>query len=706
MWALQQQQVRPRVLVLILGVWCAAAAVATPRRCSVPSSTCLRGSPGTPGPGKSTLKKFDAEDAASSSLAACCAAALAVDAPPGVVAWQLVAAAERPQECWLMADTAPSKSMRQNCTSAAVIAPPPAPTPLPPCPPAPPTPLHAGGVCLLGEPSWLPTCAGEPYEKYVQLSLEWADVQPQSAQQYTFSSLTRQLQRLEAAGAASAGLRAIVKLQSDQKPAWIYEQIPSTGQVWSAENWDNRTAMYWHPTYIRSYLALVAAFARFCTTEPLAVKYIDFTRQSWCAIGEEGLGIPNKPAAVAVLRKGSAWDVPEGCTEACAPPPDWSEARDEAYQRVVLAAYNSSYGGGARGAAVAGSALSSAPRLLVRTNTPEGLVAPFRAQFRAGRYGWFHTGAGMEETQCFNQSQRYVPFRRDCLAVNSTTVCFAEECGFPKIAAAAKQKYGMTVGTTEAGYWIVLSNMNSGVSISGLHGSSILNPRARTPELTRALAWATGYMGMHTRPRASPGAWVAFRGDLTAGPDDGAPGRRDYTFLMRIIAMVAAPVETQCGGEGVASQLQYGTWCRVLSGSTSAVHLALTAGVFGSGSAAANLRLVYLSDSSQDDSCTLQVWSATPSGASLGISQPVASNASSDRRGANTRPQRKAWAEASTNISAVFGGHGPRGADVWLTMLGGSSCQARVHMLEVRKVEPPTVQKSPSLRQALRAASA
>ena len=32
----------------------------------------------------------------------------------------------------------------------------------------------------------------------------------------------------------------------------------------------------------------------------------------------------------------------------------------------------------------------------------------------------------MFETQCFNQSQRYVDFQRDCLPLGSTTVCFAE----------------------------------------------------------------------------------------------------------------------------------------------------------------------------------------------------------------------------------------------------------------------------------------
>jgi hypothetical protein len=279
----------------------------------------------------------------------------------------------------------------------------------------------AAGVCVLGTPKWLPT-SSEPYERYIQVQLEWSDIEPTQGQ-YNFSPLSAQLRRLDVAEMTNPGLRAIVKLQTDTKPAWVYDVVPSTQQVWSKENWDNRTAMYWHPTYISHYLSLVKAFAEYCESDPLAIKYIDFTRQSWCAIGEEGIGIPSKPAAVAALRKGSAWDVPVGCTQDCRPPPDWSAASDIAYQQRVLHVYNSSYGNGSK----------RTTRLLVRTNTPSDLIAPYRTQFIAGNFGWFHTGAAMYETQCFNQSQRYVDFRRDCLPLGSTTVCFAEMCLIQKI---------------------------------------------------------------------------------------------------------------------------------------------------------------------------------------------------------------------------------------------------------------------------------
>ena len=522
-----------------------------------------------------------------------------------------------------------------------------------------PQPSRLSGVAVLGTPKWLPTKA-EPFERYVQVQLEHSDVEATRGV-YDFSLLAAQLQRLDEAEKSDPGLRAIVKLQTNSKPQWVYDVVPSTSQVWSAENWDNRTAMYWHPTYIELYLALVAAFARYTQTDPLASKYIDFTRQSWCAIGEEGIGIPGTPAAVVALHNGSAWDVPAGCTESCHPPPDWSADGDLVYQRRVLQRYNESYGQSAL--------TTTAPRLLVRTNTPTDLIADYRAQFVQGRYGWFHTGAGMYETQCFNQSQRYENFRRDCLPLGSTTVCFAEMCGVGKLIPTANQRHGVVYSNAEVSYWIALSNMDSGVSISGMHAASVLNPQARTPELTARLSWAAGYMGRHASLQSAPGAWAAFRAEDDAGPDSDSPGRRDFTFLMAIKSVVSAPVERQCGDSGAG----FGAWCRIIRGS-GAIHLASADGLFGS---SVTLRLVYLpSTAGAGAGCVLQLWyvsAATHSGA-LGLSVPTFATASAR------------WVEATANVTDVaFGGKGPHGSDVWLALAGGNSCEARVHMVEVRK---------------------
>ena len=250
-------------------------------------------------------------------------------------------------------------------------------------------------------------------------------------------------------------------------------------------------------------------------------------------------------------------------------------------------------------------------------------------------------------------------------------------CGIRELEPEAKQRHGIEYSNAEVAYWIALSNMNSGVAISGMHAASVLEPSARTPELAERLTWAASYMGRHTSVQAAPGAWVAFRAEADAGPDASAPGRRDYTYLMRIKSLESAPVERQCGNNASG----YGAWCRVLTGSESSIHLAVTAGgLFSDGSSpsAVTLRLVYLPSGSRGSAagCSLQLWyvAASTRDAKLGVAVPAYTAG------------RVAWKEAISNISdAVFGGVGPRGSDFWLTLAGGGACEARVHMVEARK---------------------
>jgi hypothetical protein len=254
---------------------------------------------------------------------------------------------------------------------------------------------------------------------------------------------------------------------------------------------------------------------------------------------------------------------------------------------------------------------------------------------------------------------------------------YTVRCGIRELEPKAEQRHGIEYSNTEVAYWIALSNMNSGVAISGMHAASVLKPSARTSELTDRLTWAANYMGRHTSVQAAPGAWVAFRAEADAGPDAFAPGRRDYTFLMRIKSLESVPVERQCGNNASG----YGAWCRVLTGSESSIHLAVTAdGLFSDGSSPSpvTLRLVYLPSGARGSTlgCSLQLWyvAASTRGAKLGL---AVSAYTADR---------VVWKEAMSNISdALFGGVGPRGSDFWLTLAGGDACEARVHMVEARK---------------------
>ena len=99
----------------------------------------------------------------------------------------------------------------------------------------------------------------------------------------------------------------------------------------------------------------------------------------------------------------------------------------------------------------------------------------------------------------------------NCLPLGATAVelppaaCWAYVC-FVEMAASqpggcpkAKQRHG-----------IALSNMSSGVGVSGMPAASVLNPAARTPALTARLSWAPGtWPGVRaSRPRCLGGPFA------------------------------------------------------------------------------------------------------------------------------------------------------------------------------------------------------
>lgn len=507
-----------------------------------------------------------------------------------------------------------------------------------------PTVYPRGVVDLTKFSSWEQHQPVKPdYIKFVQLSYEWADVETVPGV-YNFSPLDSQLQALVA-----EGRHAVVKLQSDLKPDWVYDLVPWTAKVWSKENWDNRTAMYWHPTYLKRHLALVVAFANHINNSASARQTVAYVRQSWCAIGEEGLGIPND---LSFLRNGSDpnWVVPSGCTESCDPPPSWHKnTTDHIYQSAVLKTYSRLY--------------RSSKTLLLRTNTPDELVAPYLADIQAGFFGWFHTGAGMELTQCFNQTQRYANFRRDCLPGH--TFCFAEMCGY------GSREQPFTA--LEFAYWLCLSNMASGVSASGLHGATVLSQQYLSdPNFAVAYNFADDYMGLHARPDLSPGAWVAMKGtgDL--------PPLGDYNFLMKRVGRLEpgdGDGARQCYSDATTEALAvpYGAWCRILRpGKRFAFQLDTR--LFGAGNKrkAAMVRVVF--------------WSAKGSSFSVYYDDGTATG----KRIISTTPADR-WQVATANFTdALFARSGPEGSDLWVEAAAaatdGTAASVHMHMIEVRKI--------------------
>ena len=328
---------------------------------------------------------------------------------------------------------------------------------------------------------------------------------------------------------------------------------------------DGKTAMYWHPAYVAALTRRIAAEGKWLQTSPHGKVYT-YIRQTWAAIGEEGLGIPmNKGTAVAALRDGKNWNVPSGCLpkSACDPPPSYDAGHahsgvasptDAAFQETVGDAWINAFNRSTTSSTLSTSSTSWPGVLLLRANAYTTRWGNITTEMMArAHFGWFHTGAGMTETQCFNQTFRYAPFRRDCLQEHGV-VCFAESCGMKQFAGPDGTKTTPALAQAnfsriQGAYWELLSDMASGMHVCGVHSSSFLNPYMSQRNYADMYRWADAYIGLHASPRLTPGAWVAFR---PADHEGKTPSTLigDYTFMMQRVATAQGDTsvgEQKCG---------------------------------------------------------------------------------------------------------------------------------------------------------------
>jgi len=302
-------------------------------------------------------------------------------------------------------------------------------------------------------------------------------------------------------------------------------------------------------------------------------------------------------------------------------------------------------------------------KLAVRTNLVHELAQKYNTSFQEGHFGWFHTGAGMEETQCFNQSYRYVQFQSDCKT--GRTFCFAEMCGF--LPYHTKE---FPFSNLEIAYWILLSNMHNGVSASGLHGADILqrDRLASNGSYDQVYSWADRYMGLHASPSLSPGAWVAMRGQ-----GDDHPPHGDYDFLMNRVGGDSSEGQQRCGGNSsnVWNKVPYSAWCRSLP-EGGEMKFKVKDGLFRRNAKnCVQVRVVFLMHQKSQGGLSLWYDDGSPTG-SQALFAPGAGGTS--------------WVDATSTVAnATFSGEGQ--ADLWLRHFNPakSAPPAMVHMVEVRK---------------------
>ena len=332
-----------------------------------------------------------------------------------------------------------------------------------------------------------------PFIRGGQVVLQWADVEPAPGR-YDFSGVDSGL-----APFAARRQRATLQINGNQKPSWLFAQVPHVAEKLSVQVRDSGgTLMFWHPRFQEAHLGMLAALARHLQASPHRGALLGL-RLNFNAIGTEHLHVP--PALVAP----EPWQAPAGVDRAVAGV--YTDAVHDAYVDRVVAAYDRLFADWAT--------------VFVRNNLPEDLRARYADKFARGRLAWFHTSSEAEPRSTGLERQ-YATFQDFCRT--GQTVGYAE----PWASAWGEHGGGPDprwCSPAQWNYWTLLLNLHCGVSfigeyylnlryaVTGRHGQDApVAPDSVGPrEFMAAYAWGADYVGRHNRPAESPGAWVALR---------------------------------------------------------------------------------------------------------------------------------------------------------------------------------------------------
>jgi hypothetical protein len=361
-----------------------------------------------------------------------------------------------------------------------------------------------------------------PYVRGGQVVLQWAEVAPAPGR-YDFSEVDAGLARF-----AVRRQRTTLQINGNQKPAWLFAQVPHVAERLSVQVRDAAgTLMFWHPRFQQAHLAMLEALAAHLRQSPHRGALLGL-RLNFNAIGTEHFTLPEE------LRRGKGWIAPPGgeggATEA------FTEAAKEAYENRVVEAYDRLF--------------ADWTTVFVRNNVGGDVRDRHLEKFNQGRLAWFHTSSEAEPRSVGTERQ-YATFVDYCRS--GRTVAYAE----PWASAWGEHGGGPDprwCSPAQWNYWTLLLNLHCGVSfigeyftnlhyaVSGRHGRDApVSPEAAGPrEFRAAYEWGAEYVGRHNRPAESPGAWVAFRDNAVVkaeNPRTAAAGRKlgrfsgDYTWL-------------------------------------------------------------------------------------------------------------------------------------------------------------------------------
>jgi hypothetical protein len=375
--------------------------------------------------------------------------------------------------------------------------------------------------------------------------------------EYDFSMMDEALAEIQ-----NMGKRAIIKLNANIKPDWLFDCVPYHRKKLSGAMDDKKgTLMYWHPNFIEAHEKLLIAFGEHLRDSPYK-SLIAGVRMNLNAIGTEHTLVSGS------ARQLSEWIIPEGVD------PDsvaaYSDDTPEKYKDAIVGLYVKH--------------ILPHAFVWVRTNIPDETIEKYRAYFENGKIGFFHTGAAMEQNQVyFSDTHRHSRFMEFCRT--GKTNGFTEVDGYHIYA--AKYRKDETFPMVQFNYWRLLSEMHCGVSLAGTHQHMFEGPLTEggpkvsyfdIPEFDAGWRFADRYLGLHASPEKAPGAWVALRNDT------GDQYQGDYTYLMEREGNVpAAPLADAYPGIDDGSvglrntgpvNARFGAWARALPpGKTMTFHV-------------------------------------------------------------------------------------------------------------------------------------
>ncbi|MCX7013811.1 MAG: beta-galactosidase [Candidatus Sumerlaeota bacterium] len=350
-----------------------------------------------------------------------------------------------------------------------------------------------------------------PFVKGGQIMVQWADVERQEGQ-YDFSAIEKGLKAFH-----DAGRCATVQINGNRKPAWLFQKVPYHPEKLNVQvNDPQGTLMYWHPTFVKAYTEMLAAYAAFLKQTPSHDAVLG-VRMNFNALGTEWR-MPQRDK-----RALSQWIVPPGVE----PGPEFQESFYTDYTQQVIVAH----------------ARSFPPEIKVFCRNGGDDTDKYASNLETGAFGLFHTGSTSNAT---GNLSTYLAFMKWCRSGKAPGYAesLADSWGHRPL---RSEKYKFS--PCQENYWRILLDMNVGISFIAVYGNDL--EHGNEPEFKDAFEFGARYAGCHASPRQTPGVWIAFReGDNWTG---------DYTMLMKRL-----PDET-IGKELVGDKDQrFGGWARQL----------------------------------------------------------------------------------------------------------------------------------------------